>query len=219
MATPWKSQNQFYRKYMFDLMKTYRGRPDLQIFTEIILSLIAVIIFGVFAIKPTFVTVATLITDISEKERVIAILDEKIQNLSTAQNEFQTNSEALSLLDKSIAREPLPAHYIRQVEAAAALHSVKLVHVQTENMNLKGTPVASAATTQADTSTVPFPEDAIPAALSFTISGDFQNLEAFAKTLEELRMPLAIVRTSIITDEITKTLDMIIRGKLAYVKE
>jgi hypothetical protein len=220
MATPWKAQNQFYRKYLYNLAQTYRSRADLRIFTEIILSLIAVSVFGIFAIKPTFVTIATLITDISEKERTITILDEKIQNLSIAQQTYQANAEKLARLDTSIPFEPLPVFYIRQVEAAAITHNVTVTSVKADNMTLKGAPIESLNGNQNVETLATFPEDATEIPFSVTVLGPYSNVQAFLKEIEQLRMPIGIT-TAVVgaSEDGGETLSATVRGKLAYIHQ
>src|SRR3989344_2584626 len=98
MAVRWRQDSGVYRKYLQNIVVLYQSRQDIQIFTEMLLSLGTIIIFGLFAIKPTLVTIAELITEQRAKNETIAIMDQKINNLVEAQTLFETEKDRLATL-------------------------------------------------------------------------------------------------------------------------
>src|SRR5690348_2925170 len=79
------SKGPTYQKYLLDIMTIYKQRGDLQAYLEILLSIVAVGVFAVFAIKPTLVTIGGLITKNQTLQKTSNDLDTKIKNLGIAQ--------------------------------------------------------------------------------------------------------------------------------------
>ncbi len=48
MAARWGSDNQLYKRYIAELVNLYGTRSDIRAFTEVILSVVAIFVFGVF---------------------------------------------------------------------------------------------------------------------------------------------------------------------------
>ncbi len=218
MAAPWRTQNNFYRKHLYNVMQLYRGRPDLQMFTEILLSLSAVIIFGILAIRPTFVTIATLIQEIKAKEEVVVQLDEKVQNLSIAQQVYQQNDAAISLLTASIPQKPMPHYFIRQLEALIAKNSITLNTIIFEHINLRGEAL-SANTTQSGTDALlTLSDTASKIDFSVTVAGTYSNLANFVKDFENLLMVSIADKNDMSLTEDSTILTLTIFGRIPYSK-
>lgn len=218
MAAPWRTQNNFYRKHLYNVMQLYRQRPDLRMFTEIILSLAAIIVFGIFAIRPTLVTVATLIQEIETKEEVVAQLDQKVQNLSLAQQVYQDNIEAITLLNTSVPSKPVAQEFIRQLEALVSKNSVTLNTMVFENINLRGEALSS-VNTNSENQNTPLSNNASEISFSVTITGTYPNVENFVKDIENLLMVNLINKSNIATTELNNNLTLTISGRIPYIKK
>ncbi len=220
MAAPWRTQNNFYRRHLYNVMQLYRGRPDLQMFTEVVLSLCAIIVFGVFAIRPTFVTIATLIQEIEAKEDVVAQLDEKVQNLSLAQQAYQENISAITLLQTSVPEKPMAQNFIRQLEALIAKNSVTLDTTLFEHINIRGEALSSTTASRSTTDVlVPLSNNASEISFSVTVSGSYTNLASFEKDLENLLMVNLSDKSNIAITEADNILTLTVFGRIPYSKK
>lgn len=166
-----------YQKYLLDIVSLYKQRDDIKAYLEILLSLFAVGIFIIFAIKPTLVTIGSLFTKISVLEDTSNKLDTKIKNLGIAQTLYNNNQSKINLLDTSVPVSPNVAGYIRQVEGLEAKHNLSVVSMSVGGLNLI---VAS--------------NSATPKAIATTISvsGSYSDLQNFIKDVENLRQPAII---------------------------
>ena len=84
MALGWKKDYLRYKSFFLNVLAIYKQRTDLHLFSEILLSLITILLFGIFAIRPTLLTIAQLVKDIRGKEATLALMDQKINSLNRA---------------------------------------------------------------------------------------------------------------------------------------
>jgi len=224
MAVAWRPDYLFYRKYLYNFITFYKNRQDFKMFLEILLSLGTVAIFGAFAIKPTLVTIAGLTQEVSSKEEVVASLDQKIQNIQTAQQIVEEQKENISLLNQSVPSKPLPAEYIKQIEGVAIKNEVLVETISSTDVVLVGTDTSNQAaqatlTTEEDV-LEPLPNEAYQLSVTFSVSGEYGNLVNYLKDMENHRRPLTIDSVSfdsIITPQNEKVV-LIIKGRLPYLK-
>jgi len=76
-----------YRRYYRNLRELYQ-RPLVRNFTFLVLSLLTVAFFGIFAIKPSLKTIGELVKEIKDKKMANQKLEQKINALSAAQREY-----------------------------------------------------------------------------------------------------------------------------------
>ncbi len=169
-----------YGRYLTDIFSVYQQRTDLKMFLEIILSLITVAIFALFAIRPTLLTVTSLVKQIQEKEQTLAQMNTKIQNLNTAQNIITQNSLALGLLKQAIPEELAPEKYIQDLQDLAHRDGVTFKTASAKGINIKNSETKSTT-----------------AQIAFTVNGDYQNLLTFTKDISELLRANKIVTLAI----------------------
>lgn len=212
MASRWAQNYELYRRYTRNLAMLYQKRQEVRAFVELLLSLSAITVFGVFAIRPTIVTVLDLNNQIAGKKETVALLDAKIAALSEAQEIYNNNLESLPLVDIAIPDNPSPESFIRQVEGLVNRHSLLILDI-----NSKDIPVLGA--TQSE---VPLAEEPQIAGQNFDIQltaiGNYPGIFAFLKDFESLkRTPFEdIVNIRLTQGDLPGELTISITGKLAY---
>jgi Tfp pilus assembly protein PilO len=85
------------------LFKFYKN-PVARVSLELIFSIVAVIFFAAFAIKPTLQTMSELIKEIEDKRTLDEELTQKIASLNTAQSQYQKFSSQFYLLDEALPK-------------------------------------------------------------------------------------------------------------------
>ena len=215
MALGWRKEYLRYREYFLNVLTIYKQKEDLRMFLEIFLSLATVSFFGAFALRPTLVTIAALLTEINSKEEIVAKLDTKIQNLSTAQTLLDQEIIRLPLIEDAIPQAASPETFVRQFEGLAAKNGVNLLGVSLGQVTLLGE-VKKAPPEEGVT---PLPEDTLGISFSVSIAGNYSNLLGFLADLEKLRRPLAIDTTGITATETDegKTLVILVSGRAPYI--
>src|SRR3989304_3851030 len=119
MAAKWKERDQVYRRYLNQAAGVYQARQDIRVFTELVLTLFTVIVFGLFAIKPTLTTIARLSAEIKDKKEILVKTNTKITNLGLAQGVFGTQISNIEILKRAIPEASITDEIIVQIEAIA----------------------------------------------------------------------------------------------------
>jgi Tfp pilus assembly protein PilO len=216
MALGWKGQYLRYRELLLNIVALYQQRPDLKAFLEILLSLATVSFFGIFALKPTVITISQLITEIKGKEETVAKMEQKIADLNTAQNLFFQESEKINLLKSAIPEAPDPQSFVRQIEGVANKNFVNVLGISLGEVTLVGK-----VKTKPSSEETPLPQGALGLSYSISASGNYSNLLLFISDLENLRRPLKIDNLGITSSETEtgKAIIMIISGRAPYLGE
>jgi len=158
-------------------------------FTEFLLTALAIFVFAVFAIRPTLITIGALTSEISEKEDTVQKLETKINNLILAQENFTRETARLNLLSTAVPIEPEIASYVKQIESIAATHSVEVYGFTTGAAPIAITPDQSDSELQVH--------------VTITFTGTYANLVATLKDLENLRRPIQLSSGGLSVDEST----------------
>lgn len=218
MALGWRKEYLRYREFFMNIVALYKKRWDLRAFLEILLSLGTVSFFIVFALKPTVLTIAELYKEIQTKKETVAKLDEKIKNLTIAQQVWARDEAKISLSKTSVPSSPVPESYVRQIEGLAAQNGISLLGISVGEVTLVGETKETAAE---ETDLAPLPEDASAVTFSVSITGAYQQLFSFLAGLENLRRPLKIDAVSITSSEneegIIKQI-LLVSGRVPFLK-
>lgn len=92
------------RRYSFDLKHYYR-LPATQVSLTLVMSLIIVAIFAVFALRPTLVTIVTLRKTILESRKTLQQLQSKTTNVQRAAELLETIKPSLPRINSGITHE------------------------------------------------------------------------------------------------------------------
>jgi len=217
MALGWRKEYIRYKEYFLNVLNIYKQKEDLRMFLEILLSLATVSFFGAFALRPTLVTIAALLTEINSKEEIVAKLDTKIQNLSLATSLMESETARLPLIEDAVPVSASPETFVRQFEGLAAKNGINLLGVSLGQATLLGE-VKKAPPEEGVT---PLPEDALGISFSISLSGNYPELLGFLTDLEKLRRPLAIDTTGITTTQRDegKVLVILVSGRAPYISK
>lgn len=112
--------------YFSTTLRNYKKSPTQRSYTELGLSLLLIIIFVFFALKPTFNTVVELRTKLKEGRQANEALDKKIQSLSLAQGNYNRAEGRFELLDKALPKEPRVLDFLNQLKQLAQQNEVSL---------------------------------------------------------------------------------------------
>lgn len=193
MAVGWREQYSRYRGYFLNIVNLYKQRADLRAFIEVILSILTITMFLLFALKPTALTIIALVGQINEKKATIVKLDQKISDLVTASNLYNQNQGTIQLVDTAVSTSPQPDTFAKQMQALAVKDSVKIVGLSVGEVTLIGTNknVKAPSTLKA------LPENSLEMPVSLNLQGDYPSLVTFLKDLENLRIVTKIDQAAI----------------------
>ncbi len=169
-----------HRHYLVNLGTLYK-KKQVRTYTGLILSLLSIAFFALFAIRPTLITIASLIKEIDNKQMIAEKLEEKINALSRARSEYIDLSSSLPLIEEALPQEANLSLFIRQLETLAVQNGVILRSIQFGEISLRGEKVSKSlpvTTKEIESLQVPF---------NLSVSGSYKNLKNFLQSLEELR--------------------------------
>ncbi len=204
MAQGWRKDYLRYKGFFLDILAIYNSRPNLKAYLELILSLGTIVIFSIYAIKPTVLTIVELNNEIKSKENTVLLLTQKISNLKIASNLLQKESQNLEIIDDAVPTGANVEQLVKQIEKIALDNSVAIRNFSSANIFLKGNSDKKV-------------ESELP--VSFSITGNYQNLFQFLQTIENLRRPFRIdsfVFNSNITADNEKFIVLTISGNVPY---
>ena len=122
-----------FSKYL-ELMPDFKQEKT-QKFTTIVLTLIASIILGLFAINPTLSTIANLQKQLDDNKFVEQKLEQKINNLSILQQKYSLIEPDLDSIKNAVPQTPETTALLGQIQAVAKESDLSIVNMQTSQVD------------------------------------------------------------------------------------
>lgn len=95
-------------------------KPVAKVSLEFFLSVITILFFALFAIRPTLVTMSELVKEIEDKKELASQLERKIAALSSAQEEYQRLESEIVMLNQAMPVQPHLLEALKILEKLAA---------------------------------------------------------------------------------------------------
>jgi Tfp pilus assembly protein PilO len=217
MALGWRKNYFRYQTFFLNIVNLYKQKQDLRIFLEILLSLTTISLFGVFALRPTLLTISQLVKDIKTKEEAVVKMETKIANMETVQLILDQEVNQLNMINASVFDIPLPPVFARQIEGLAAKNSVSVLGMSVDEVTLLG----KTFTQKSSKEEKPLPAGAYAMNFSLNTQGSYPNLFSFLKDLEALRLIVKIdsLNISAAKSQTEKILTLAVSGRIPYLGE
>ncbi len=217
MALGWRKDYLRYRSYFLNIVSVYKQRRDLKAFLELILTLVTISFFALFALKPTLLTIIELLREIEAKEETVEKMDTKIQNLQQAQTLYLQEEARINLLETAIPDKPAPDLFVRQIEGLSTSYPVNLLGITIGEVTLLGEEKEIRSKDELQ----PLPEGSKGITFSISIAGSYQSLVNFLSALEDMRRPVAVDAINILSPQLeeTQNLILVVTGRTPYLKE
>lgn len=123
-----------YQKYLGQLAEEKQTR----VYTGLILTLVTISFFTLFALRPTFLTIFGLIAEIRQKEGILSKLDVKIQRLSLAQTSYSQVAPRLNLIDEALPTTINLSSIIDNLETVAGQSQISFSDLNFEAIDING---------------------------------------------------------------------------------
>lgn len=222
-----------YQRYRQDYRRRLKGvsqEPVTQATLVLILSLLTVSFFGIFAIKPTLITIAELIREIKDKEVIEQQLQTKIEALSQAQTDFEKLKPHLEAVEKVMPREVSFLRLLSEINLLAWENKIVLESGHFDRFSLvnkSGILVLEEETEKEPVAKREKKEKEEPekehglAELAFTLvaRGNYKNLKKFISDLNNIDRLIVIETTAIGTEKTEEEgLALDLKAKAFYLK-
>lgn len=200
--------NTYFQKYwQSKKQKTY---------TSLGLSLILILIFGIFALRPVLLTVIELREKLSQGQKANARLDEKIQSLSLAQVNYEKVKTELPLIDAALPKDPKILDFLNKVDFLAKKNELLIDKVQAQGISLQSQTKAANETAQDNQDTARNPREIT---LSFNAKGYYPNLRSFLNELQALERAVNLDEIGIEKPKDEDNLNLSLKGMVYYLEE
>ena len=187
------------------LLDFYKN-PVAMVSLELIFSILAVVFFAIFAVKPTLQTMSELIKEIEDKRALDEQLEQKIASLNTAQAQYQQFGQQLYLLDEAMPKTASLVEGLKIVEKLASEN----------NLIIQGITISSVPNelVKADEN------NALRELLTFNVdlTGDYLKIRQFVENLMISRRMMLVdqVNFSLDSNRYQEDLNAIVRVNLPY---
>lgn len=195
MATlDYKSSLGRYRKYL----AVATEQPMVRASLFLILSLILLIGLLLFALKPTLVTISTLLGQITTQREIVAKLDQKIVEISQSQQVWTQNQSKLFLLDQALPTKPSLQEFDKALEEQASASGIKLSGITFVKVPFSG-------------------KNADNIEFSLVAGGKYQEIRGFVEILESLRRLTHLDSVIIASDDKNNNLTLNVKGIISII--
>lgn len=184
----------------YNFFPNFKGERT-QKFTTIVLTIIALAIFGVFAINPTISTIAKLRKELDDNNLIDSKLQQKISNLTTLQNKYNAMQKDLPLILSAIPKNPELPLLAAEVQAAAKVTNVDIQNFQSFQIEVK----KEASSRNFST-------------FSFTVSatGTYGDVYRFLTTVSNMQRVVSLDLLSITKKSAGNQVDLSIKGEAFF---
>lgn len=214
MAFDYRREYARYRRYFVALRRLYEERPDVRAYLGILLSLVAISFFTLFAIRPTLTTIGSLVSQTDSQRETLNKLQEKTTSLGQAQNLWLTMQDRIPRIQEAVPPEPEPASFLQQVEAVSARSGVFLTTLSVEEVTLFGEDKEKKKTEFEQN----LPKDTQGLVFSLTASGSYQALTLFLSDLSSLRRPIVFDTVVFSSPPGSDSITLAISGAVPYLE-
>ena len=169
------------RRELISVLNQFYTNPVAKASTELFLTVGLILFLGVFAIRPTIITMSDLLKEIETKKQLDDQLTKKIASLQTAQNQYLNIQDNLPLLEQAIPDQPQVIYTAKIIEKIAASSNVII-----ENLIVEELPEDISVT-------VPFSQKSKQLLnVSVRIMGDYVSIRSFVENLRTSRKSFVV---------------------------
>lgn len=165
-------------------LNEFYTQPIARVSFELIITIVVVMFFALFAIRPTLLTMSDLIKEIEDKRALEQALEQKIAALSTAQTEYLAVQNRLPLLDEALPSDPNVIQALNIIEKIASDRQVAITNV--------GIPELPDHLAPGDGSTDSDSLQRQNLILKVTLASDYLTIQEFIKDLQNSRRMIVV---------------------------
>ncbi|PIU03381.1 hypothetical protein COT44_02975 [Candidatus Shapirobacteria bacterium CG08_land_8_20_14_0_20_39_18] len=208
MALSWKQEYHRYHRYFINLNSLYQ-KKEVIVYTGLTLSIFTVAFFVLFALKPAISTIFSLVSEINTKKELDQKLQTKINDITQAQNNYNTNSQTITLVDEALPTDPSMEGFAWYLETLFQQEGLTIKNIDYDPVDFINKPPAKILPTNTELKEVNF---------SFKTAGVYENLKDTLNKLENLRRLVIIDSFSLgqAGTEDLQTLNLSVNGRILY---
>jgi Tfp pilus assembly protein PilO len=169
------------KKQISTALLQFYDKPIAKVSVELFMTISTVIIFAVFAIRPTLLTMSDLIKELNDKKELNALLKEKVASLQSAQNEYLAAQDRLGVLDEAIPSTPKFEEAVLIIEKIASDNKLLI-----SSMDAKEVPKEPDDKVDIDA------QKRVSRPILVTVTGDYPTIRHFIEDLRNSQRTLIV---------------------------
>lgn len=178
------------RHQAIQVLNRFYAKPIARISFELLISVMAILFFAMFAIRPTLLTMSDLIKEIEDKRELDQALNQKIAALSTSQAEYLQLQNRLLVLDEAIPTNPDLVDTLKILEKIASDRGLAITTMTVNDIPEK--PQDNATFERLER------RDLI---MSMTVTGDYPTIRQLVEDLRQSRRSFVVDAVAFNTSE------------------
>lgn len=200
-----KSQSQIYSRY-FTYIKPVTKLPIVRTYGSTIFTLVVIIIFIFYAIKPTVETILVLQKKLENSTQVLRAVNQKANNLSQAKQNYENLDPVIkSKIETSIPSTVSLGSITQTLESSAKVHEASVSAIQIQPLVI-------------DTNTDNHLGTLSEVAFTYNVEGEYRNLILLLQDLKSSARLISIDSLSLSKTSEGPEIVMSISGKAYYIK-
>ncbi len=172
------------------LLDNFYHNPVAVVSFELFLSIVVVIFFAVFAIRPTLLTMSELVKEIEDKRKLDTQMAQKVAALGTAQAQYLTIQDRIGVLEEALPRGANVTHTLKIIERIASEQNLAIT-----NMTLLDIPEDPSV----DKAFVDLERKAMP--IQMSVVGSYSSIRGFVEGLRNSRRSFTTERITFSTED------------------
>jgi len=203
------------QKQIRTAVKTYKEKEQSWQYLEVALTLFTILLFIIFAIRPTVLTISGLLGEIKEKEEISLRMRKKINNVLSAQEEYALVQERVALIDSFLPNKPSISQGITQVVGVSGASAIDLSPISLSSIDFISEKQKLKRSKKTDTAAAANIESIN---LILGASGSYEHLRNFIVNLLSVRRYIAVDRYQVSAnkDEDVPGLSLSVGARLIY---
>jgi Tfp pilus assembly protein PilO len=157
-----------YKQYL-QRVRIFTQEPITKKSLELALTFFMIAFFGLFALKPSFVTIAKLLSEIKYNQETDNKLGKKVNDLYTAQNNYQSIVSDLHYLDFALPAKTDFNRFAAELNILSATHNLIISNFSFGEFGI-----------------IPPPYNITTLTFKISVAGFFNDINNFIKDLENL---------------------------------
>lgn len=162
------------------LLKFY-DKPIAKVSLELVFTIAAVVIFALFAIRPTIQTMGKLIKELEDKEALYQKLNQKVAALESVSGQYQNNQERLLILDEVIPPTPHFEEALTIIEKLASEGQLTIISIQAKEVPKE--PINDVSFEQ---------KSRVSRPIVLTVTGDYPAIRELIEKIQNVRRALVV---------------------------
>ncbi|MBU0579275.1 hypothetical protein KKE34_03160 [Patescibacteria group bacterium] len=172
------------QQHLIKTLQEFYQRPVARVSLELFFSVVAILFFAIFAIRPTLLTMSDLLNEIEGKEKLDGQLSQKIAALSSVQPLYLQLQNRLIILDDAIPSTPQLVYSLKIIEKIASELGLVINGISVSEIPDEIT------ATNTGISIISLERTNVP--ISISVGGDYPTIRQFAENLKDYRRSFII---------------------------